>query len=526
MTRGLSNIEMNKNLSLLLLLTAVLGMVVSSAAASVSSTPNIAVASTNESNDGDDGNGNGDDEGSEPVDDSGGDDSGGNGNGGDENGDGGAAPIDGAAVPPNAPAAPAVSTTPEDEIPSCDNDEFLNENNECEKIQVQPPVCGFDEFVNDDNECEKIPQDPVTAVLPPCDGSFQDCVTPEGNVCLAGASTHECELPNPGDELSPYTPPPGCEDLTPLECLGEMIETPPPECELTPLECLEDLLNDPIPSPIPPVEPEPEPEPPVFNPDESCMFDPSQPKCIPPEGEDCPEGFGTNEDGQCFFRHDQGCPDGYHSHEDDESGKCIPDDVPCEPGYVRDPDYPTCNDKERVCEEHPNADVCKDDDDERHKVIIKKINIHKTIHNTADFPDVDIIGLSIKDTGDAMVCMMNIDNDWVQCQEFGVPNERINENIWRIIETDSDKDYDNANTGSDDVDDAINGIKGQDFSELDDIDNHDFNVDLAALAISLQGDGLICLIEDDRNEGTGLCEPFKISETAVSGQITEITEFE
>ena len=123
-----------------------------------------------------------------------------------------------------------------------------------------------------------------------------------------------------------------------------------------------------------------------------------------------------------------------------------------------------------------------------------------------------------------MVCLMNIDNDWVQCQQFGIPNDRINENIWRVIETDSNKDYDNGNTGSEDVDDAINGIKSFDFQELDDLDNHDFNVDLAALGINSQGDGLICLIEDDRNEGTALCEPFKVSNQAISGQITEITE--
>ena len=75
------------------------------------------------------------------------------------------------------------------------------------------PNCDFDEFVNDDDECEKIPEDPVTAALPPCDGSLQNCVTPEGNVCLAGASTHECELPNPGDEeVSPGIPFPSTDD--------------------------------------------------------------------------------------------------------------------------------------------------------------------------------------------------------------------------------------------------------------------------------------------------------------------------
>ena len=208
---------------------------------------------------------------------------------------------------------------------------------------------------------------------------------------------------------------------------------------------------------------------------------------------------------------------------------------------------PNCN---PICEECPEGQICTmeckplppckdgyelidgkcvkeddDDDDERHKIIIKKINIHKTIHNTADFPEVDVIGLSIKDTGDAMVCIMNIDNDWVQCQQFGVPNDRINENIWRIIET--DKDYDNGNTGSNHIDLTIEDIKEYDFEELDDDrTNHDFNIDLAALGINPVGDGLVCLIKDRTNEGTALCEPFKVSTEAISGQITEITEID
>lgn len=76
---------------------------------------------------------------------------------------------------------------------ACSNNSDSNNN--------EIPNCDFDEFVNDDNECEKIPPNPATAVLPPCDGSLQDCVTENGDVCLAGASTHECELPNPGDSV-------------------------------------------------------------------------------------------------------------------------------------------------------------------------------------------------------------------------------------------------------------------------------------------------------------------------------------
>lgn len=66
-------------------------------------------------------------------------------------------------------------------------------------------------------------------------------------------------------------------------------------------------------------------------PDGRCLFDPSLPHCAPIDGE-CPDGFGMNEDEQCFPL--GGCPDGYHSVEDDETGTCYPDDVPCPDGQV------------------------------------------------------------------------------------------------------------------------------------------------------------------------------------------------
>jgi hypothetical protein len=102
---------------------------------------------------------------------------------------------------------------------------------------------------------------------------------------------------------------------------------------------------------------EPETEPGTNGPDEDCLFDPSLPKCTPgPEG--CPEGFNMNENGQCFPRHEEGCPEGYHSHEDDESGRCIPDSVPCDEGYIMNPDFPSCDRKESVCQVHPELNEC------------------------------------------------------------------------------------------------------------------------------------------------------------------------
>jgi hypothetical protein len=61
---------------------------------------------------------------------------------------------------------------------------------------------------------------------------------------------------------------------------------------------------------------------PIFAPDDSCALDPFQEKCIPPEGQSCPEGFGSNEDGHCIP--DSGCPQGYHMVDDVETGQCHP----------------------------------------------------------------------------------------------------------------------------------------------------------------------------------------------------------
>jgi len=96
-------------------------------------------------------------------------------------------------------------------------------------------------------------------------------------------------------------------------------------------------------------------------PDGDCLFDPSLPKCAPDENGNCPESFARNGDDQCYPRHDR-CPEGYHSHEDDESGRCIPDNVPCDPGFIMNPDYPSCENKDRVCQNHPDLEACKEDD--------------------------------------------------------------------------------------------------------------------------------------------------------------------
>jgi hypothetical protein len=95
-----------------------------------------------------------------------------------------------------------------------------------------------------------------------------------------------------------------------------------------------------------------------------------------------------------------------------------------------------------------------------------------------------------------------------------------------VIETDHDKNYDNGDTGSSDIDDAIEAIKSQDFDELEDADNHDFDLDIAWVAINPQGEGVTCLTDDRSGKSGALCEPFKVSAQDVTGQITEGVAFE
>ena len=70
-----------------------------------------------------------------------------------------------------------------------------------------------------------------------------------------------------------------------------------------------------------------------FDPDESCLFDAFQLKCITGANQQCPRPqFGNNEDYTCFpLTLVDGdwkwvCPQDYHTIEDDETGQCYPNE--------------------------------------------------------------------------------------------------------------------------------------------------------------------------------------------------------
>jgi hypothetical protein len=93
---------------------------------------------------------------------------------------------------------------------------------------------------------------------------------------------------------------------------------------------------------------------PFFGPDYSCLFDAYQLHCIPGDQQECPKGFGQNEDTTCSPRGD--CPVGYHGEDEDETGQCYPDTKPCFPGMIRYPERgiapEACGYVEDVCKEY------------------------------------------------------------------------------------------------------------------------------------------------------------------------------
>jgi hypothetical protein len=191
---------------------------------------------------------------------------------------------------------------------------------------------------------------------------------------------------------------------------------------------------------------------------------------------------------------------------------------PCVPGPKCKPGFQLVNGK---CEPiPPDTDV-----DVRVQTIIKNVNnkVYESVsnHGHENYPNIDIIGLSTKSSGEAIVCLMNIASSEIQCQEFGMPSDRVAGAFWRVIETDHNKDYDNGNTGSSTIDDAITFIKNQQFDELNDLENNNFGIDLIWFAINPQGEGVACLSQDTTGVGQSLCEPFKVSSQEISGQITE-----
>lgn len=245
-------------------------------------------------------------------------------------------------------------------------------------------------------EKEQSPQD-----LPKCDGSFQDCTTPNGDICKAGQGGHECEC---------------ADDMSDCPNHPSVLEKPATAIQQT----NEDDINP-------------------------CLLDPSDPICPKPDPEtqECPAGWAQNEDGNCFPLHPEGCPSGYHGHEDDETGRCIPNSTPCDPGYEFNDDHTNCEREHFVCHGIPSVVPCPDEDDNNDHnnghnkdLIIKHIHdtkIVKQIIDADDNLDVDqtIIAISY-DEGKGINCVIENDNDG-QCETFDVPVDKGKADLLVIV---------------------------------------------------------------------------------------------
>ena len=84
-----------------------------------------------------------------------------------------------------------------------------------------------------------------------------------------------------------------------------------------------------------------------------CLYDPGNSLCNPDSSGNCPSGWGTNEDGQCFPT-DKDCPEGYWRADDDETGACVPK---ADSEFDKS-ELPTCDGSLQDCVTE-NGDVCE-----------------------------------------------------------------------------------------------------------------------------------------------------------------------
>ena len=220
-----------------------------------------------------------------------------------------------------------------------------------------------------------------------------------------------------------------------------------------------------------PTEPEPATQAPVtatkpammiINP---CLLDPSDPSCPKPDPttQDCPPGWAQNEDGNCFPVHDK-CPKGYHSHEDDETGRCIPNSTPCQPGYEFNRNHNNCEKEHFTCDGKPSVVECKDGngndnngnhngdnnnnnrrggDNQQHDhnkdVIIKNIHntkiVEKIVSSDDDLNlDQTIVAISY-DEGKGLNCVIDNDKNG-QCETFDVDKDSGKDPFLAVVQFD------------------------------------------------------------------------------------------
>jgi hypothetical protein len=96
---------------------------------------------------------------------------------------------------PSAPTAAA-----QEQLQTCQDGSSVSLYEECppesEPLPKEQLTCPDGSVVSINEACP-----PTDKPLPDCDGSFQDCITPYGDICPAGSAAHECELPLPEEQV-------------------------------------------------------------------------------------------------------------------------------------------------------------------------------------------------------------------------------------------------------------------------------------------------------------------------------------
>src|SRR5215207_6612119 len=220
----------------------------------------------------------------------------------------------------------------------------MNEDEYCFPAHKKCPECYWRADDDESGACVKKPKDVVSVPidLPLCDGSYQRCITEEGNVCEPGSTEHECEAEGvlcnvPGVE--------GCHTYKEGVCV-DCEEEPVDPCDENP-ESEECQPEDPcIDNPNAEGCPSPPPDPCEANPDaegcqeplpptDSCEENPSLPEC---QQEDIGAAFtdeepideGDGEEGAAFTDEE----DGDESEEEagDEEGAAFTNEEPIDEG--------------------------------------------------------------------------------------------------------------------------------------------------------------------------------------------------
>jgi hypothetical protein len=253
-------------------------------------------------------------------------------------------------------------------------------------------------------------------------------------------------------------------------------------------------------------------------PDESCLFDVYQIKCLPhPLADDCPENFWTNEDGYCFPVNENDnwvCPEGYHDVDDDESGQCYPNSEEC-PSYAflvpdedEEDDGDRCASIDSICSyENHTADICLTNppvtdytDDEL---------------NCFDVLDQQSINFKVPEDNKERQ-NVDTDNDGIGCEAKEDIGFSSNENA--LLHQKFDKFGDKVIQNVTNID--IASLKANIMSK-----NHtgDFNVDTLAFGIDNDGRGILCLVDETKEKAE--CQDFLVPGNSISDDVMSLMRF-